>query len=116
MVKVSAAPESPGKTSKKEHRAKKRYAAKRASTCQPLQGRRRKGLWQGQVVNISENGLCLEVNRRFERGVMLAVELEAHSSSVIACVAWVQQLGPRKWKLGCRLAQPLSEVEIDTLR
>jgi serine/threonine protein kinase len=116
-TKVSIAPASPGKATKREHRAKKRFAAQRASTCQPLQGRR-KGLWQGQVINLSENGLCLEVNRRFERGVMLSVELQAHASSrsVIACVAWVQQLGPKQWKLGCRLAEALSEVEIDTLR
>ena len=29
----------------------------------------------GEVVNLSETGLCLEINRRFERGALLTVVL-----------------------------------------
>jgi serine/threonine protein kinase len=116
-AKSTALAESLDEMSQREQRTKKRYPARRASTCQPLREHGDK-LWVGQVVNISEVGLCLELNRRFERGVMLSVQLDAQSNqrSVIACVAWVRQLGPDSWKLGCRLAQPLSELEIHALR
>jgi serine/threonine protein kinase len=99
-----------------EKRANKRYAVNQAGTCLPLQKPCNRP-WVGQVVNISRVGLCLVLNRRFERGAMISVEVDARPSahSVIACVAWVKQVGPGSWKLGCRLAQNLSELEIQNL-
>jgi eukaryotic-like serine/threonine-protein kinase len=100
-----------------ELRTAKRYPAKGTGTCTALRDQNNR-LWVGQLINVSETGLCLEINRRFERGVMLSVQLDANSvsRSLIACVAWVKQLAPGSWKVGCRLAQPLSEVEIHSLR
>jgi serine/threonine-protein kinase len=114
---VSASPARPSPTKKPEKRAKKRYSAKRSSTCQALPGRRSQEVWEGEVINLSENGLCLEVDRRFERGAMLSIGLQAaaNSRSVIGCVAWVDQLAPKKWRVGCRLAESLSEPEIEAL-
>jgi serine/threonine protein kinase len=97
----------------REKRAKKRFPCRRPTTCEPLRGPCSE-LWTGQVVDISQTGLCLKLNRRFERGAMLKVVLEDQPTArtAIACVVWIQQLGPSAWKLGCRFANPLSEVDL----
>src|SRR5262249_11852260 len=103
---------------KKENRAKRRFASGRNTSCQAVQ-RIPDDPWFGHVVNISQNGLCLELNRRFERGSLLTITLEADRikrRSLIATVIWVRQKGKVSWKMGCRLDQPLSEFEVHELR
>jgi len=103
---------------KKENRAKRRFASGRSTSCQAVQ-RTPDAPWFGHVVNISQNGLCLELNRRFERGSLLSIVLEADRikrRSLIATVIWVRQKGKVSWKMGCRLDQPLSEFEVHELR
>src|SRR5205823_12927904 len=108
-------PERPGK---KEHRAKKRYLSGRGTACQAVQ-RIVDQPWFGHVVDISQNGLCLELPRRFERGSVLTVVLEGERikrRSLIATVMWVRQRSKDSWKMGCQLDYPLSEFEVHELR
>ena len=62
-----------------EPRIKPRYDSQRVTSCLPLQ--KEEEPWLGQVVNISETGMCLEINRRFERGAILTVVLESELAS-----------------------------------
>jgi serine/threonine protein kinase len=102
----------------REKRAKKRFVSRRATTCDSLQESSQKP-WVAKVVDISQTGVCLELNRRFERGVLLTILLEAGpimQRSMVASVMWVKQLNARSWNVGCQFAQPLSELEIHSLR
>jgi eukaryotic-like serine/threonine-protein kinase len=102
----------------RDKRVKRRHTSWRSTTCERLQGAYERS-WSGRVVDISETGLCWELDRRFEQGVMLAIALEGElviRHSLVACVMWVQQLGPQSWKMGCQFAQPLTEREMHGLR
>jgi serine/threonine protein kinase len=103
---------------KRDRRRKKRFPSQKSTTCARLQDRSPK-LWVSRVVNISETGVCLELNRRFERGVLLTIVLDGETimrQSVVACVKWIKQLSPSSWQVGCQFAQPLSDFEHSTLR
>src|SRR5207249_2717928 len=109
---------SPGElhqTPVREQRSKSRFSSQRVTSCKALERiPDPEQSWTGQVVNISQGGLCLEINRRFERGTMLTVVLENEEikrRSLVVRVIWVKQLSPASWKLGCRLDQPLCEFE-----
>jgi hypothetical protein len=70
------------------------------------------------VLNLSEDGLCLELGRRFEPGALLTVMLESgqHSRrSLVARVIWVKQSTEKHWKMGCQFDQPLCAFEIQEL-
>jgi hypothetical protein len=101
-----------------DRRAKNRYASRKSGTCHKLLGRCGQ-LWAGSVVDISQDGVCLQLNRRFERGALLTIRFEAGPAlqhSVIACVKWVKQATPKSWRVGCQFAQTLSESELNSLR
>src|SRR5438309_3581520 len=75
-----------------DRRIKKRYPSGRRLACQPMQ--QNAVGWTGQVINLSETGLCLELDRRFERGVLLTVVLDSEQSeprSAVVRVMWVKQ-------------------------
>ncbi len=99
-------------------RARSRYASRRTTICRTLE-RFADKVWQGHVVNISETGLCLELNRRFEPGAFLTIALEAERTvrqSLVARVVWVKNLSSKKWRLGCHFDSPLGEGEVLDLR
>jgi serine/threonine protein kinase len=107
-------PEANGSAGNRDRRTKKRYPSRRSTTCDKLQEPSFES-WVSKVVDISRTGICLELKRRFERGVLLTILLERGPTlqrSVVARVTWVERLSPRDWKMGCRFAQPLSELEI----
>jgi serine/threonine protein kinase len=109
---VASAPEASGR----ENRRRVRFASQRSTACLPLQ---REKPWEAQVVNISETGLCLQINRRFERGALLTLVLEGENTrrrSLVARVMWVKHQGAKLWKMGCQFDQPLCEFEVAELR
>jgi eukaryotic-like serine/threonine-protein kinase len=112
------AADTPAPTADKDVRREKRYPARRKTSCQPLQ-RLPDESWAGQVVNLSRNGICLKLGRRFERGALLRVVLEGEQTkrrSVVARVVWVKPDTHKTWRLGCRFDQPLSDFEVHELR
>ena len=72
--------------------------------------------WLATVQNISCTGICLQVSRRFDRGTVLAVEIEGVASSrprrLLARVGRVDVRGPRQWLIGCKFLRPLSEEAV----
>jgi serine/threonine protein kinase len=98
-------------------REKRRFPSERSTACRVLQ-RQPDKKWNGQVVNLSESGLCLELGRRFEPGAMLTVVLKGGQlprSFLVARVIWVKVVEEKKWHLGCEFDKPLSEVELKEL-
>jgi serine/threonine protein kinase len=100
-----------------ESRSKKRYSSRRCTVCRPLQRAPGK-TWAGQVLNLSEDGLCVKLGRRFEPGAVLTILLEGRQSSrqsLLAKVVWVKKDAPAQWRMGCRFDQPLCEFEVNEL-
>jgi serine/threonine protein kinase len=100
-----------------EHRAKKRYPCGRKTACRALEWTPGES-WSGQVVNISETGLCLELSRRFEPGSILTIVLNGQVSqrrSVLVRIVWVEQVTKRLWRMGCQYDQPLCDFEVQEM-
>jgi serine/threonine protein kinase len=116
--KAPAAEEAAAPPGGKEHRVKARYSAPGHTSCQPVQRASDGHVWDGRLANISETGLCVELNRRFEPGAFLAVTLQglrAWPFFLLARVVWVKRDASDRWKLGCRFDQPLTEPELKEL-
>ncbi len=102
----------------RKERGKTRFTSRRGTACKPLQRAPDKA-WSGRVLNISEGGMCLELERRYEPGALLTVVLDgsaAKRGSMVARVVWVRQDVPKKWTLGCQFDQPLCDFEVEELR
>jgi hypothetical protein len=87
------------------------------TTCQPPSAWC-KDPWPATIRDISTGGLSLALNRRFERGSGLAIELPAEdgtSSTVLARVANVQPGPDGYWVLGCRFISELSDEEVRSI-
>jgi serine/threonine protein kinase len=116
-AEVAVAEEPKSSVKKGKERRKKRFPTRRGTRCRPLQ-RVPDMSWSGQVLNISEGGLCLELGRRYEPGALLTIVLngdEAGRRSLVARVMWVRKDGPQKWMLGCQFDHPLCEFEVAAL-
>jgi serine/threonine protein kinase len=102
----------------RRRRGHKRYDSRRATSCQAMQRTADKH-WEGQVVNISQTGLCVELNRRYQPGAILKIVLESENikrQTLLVQVVWVTQQSPNCWHMGCQFDQPLCEFEIQYLR
>jgi PilZ domain len=73
-------------------------------------------VWTGRMRNISRTGIALEVGRRFERGTMLAVQLEvaagAFQRTMFARVVHVQALDSGAWLVGCTFAGEMDDDDL----
>ena len=94
-----------------------RYPADFDARCRPVQGGRHH--WDAKIQDISGAGVCLQVERRFEPGSVLAVDVlpaePAGIPTLFAKVLWVRQVGPRKWCVGCAFRQALDPGELETV-
>jgi eukaryotic-like serine/threonine-protein kinase len=109
---------SPGRSGRRKERANRRYASRLGTRCQPLQ-RAPETSWGGRVLDISQGGLCLELERRYEPGSLLTVLLEGEEvtrRSVVVRVVWVQKDAPKRWTMGCQFDRPLCDDEVQGLR
>jgi serine/threonine protein kinase len=116
-VAVAQAPK-PRTPSGREARGKRRFSCRRTIACRVLQRELEDG-WPGQVVNLSESGLCLRLPRRFEPGTLLALAMENSAQqrrSIVVRIMWVKHLARNAWQMGCRYDSPLGEREVQELR
>jgi hypothetical protein len=96
-------------------RAVERHHCEVPTTCQPPSAWR-KDPWPATIRNISTGGMCLSLNRRFERGSGLAIELPADdgtTSTVLARVKYVNSDPDGGWLLGCSFISELSDEEVE---
>jgi hypothetical protein len=68
-----------------------------------------------RVQDVSHDGARLVVDRRFEPGALLSVELpapEGAAVTVLACVVHARPHGPGEWLLGCRFSAKLTAEDL----
>jgi hypothetical protein len=74
--------------------------------------------WAARVQNVSPGGLALIVDRRFELGALLAIEVQHATGTVMTLLARVVRVIPkpsRRWLLGCSLPKKLKDDELSEL-
>jgi serine/threonine protein kinase len=101
----------------RERRRKTRVATHVGAACRPFD-RCSSMVWRGSLVDISETGLCLRLNRKFEPGTNIMISVggeKLHLRSLVARVMWVEKCSPRAWRIGCQYDQPLSSQEVRDL-
>jgi serine/threonine protein kinase len=101
-----------------ERRRSKRHAARRRTSCRPLSRARGGRHWYGDVADISETGLCLQLERRFEPGTVLRLFFsgDADRRPVIVRIIWAKKESPEIWRLGGQFDRRLCGFEVDELR
>jgi len=116
--------EAPGEPSNR--RGHTSYDCRLNSVCKPV-GRHQIGNhWKGRIENVSQDGLKLTLNRRFEPGTLLAVEVDMskeeldqvfHSAvsrfflvKVVRVVSRPRRDG--KWILGCLLVRKFNDDDL----
>ena len=98
----------------RDRRRKTRVPTQVGAACKPFD-RSTAMSWRGSLVNISETGLCLQLNRKFEPGTNIMISMggeKLHLRSLVARVMWVEKCSPRVWRIGCQYDQPLSSQEV----
>lgn len=90
------------------------------TTCQPASVLAMKEQrWAATIVDISQGGVRVKLQRRFERGTGLAVELPGdaarESAVVFVKVVHVKSQDDGTWALGCKFVSELSDDEVHRL-
>lgn len=89
------------------------------SYCRPVAAAFLEDTWQAIVRDFSTGGIGLVVNRRFEPGTVLAVDLQDSEqttrSTLLVRVVRVTEQGPDFWLLGCAFTRKLTDAELLTL-
>jgi hypothetical protein len=101
-------------------RVTERHPCELPSSCQPISGRHwQEAKWPATILDISRGGLRLILQRRFEPGANLDIELPGsgsrEASTVIGTVVYVRPQDAGFWSLGCKFASELSEEELREL-
>src|SRR5947209_4745123 len=100
-------------SSRVECRVYERYPSEGATSCQPIAPPGADDMkWSAIIRDVSVGGIGLLINRRFERGVGLAIELpEASADSYYTAFARVIHIRPQNggWFHGCAFVGQLSE-------
>jgi hypothetical protein len=93
-----------------------RYPADLETTVQPA-GNSEVVRFAARVRDISLGGVSLSVERAFEPGDLLSVELpgatDESRSKVLACVVHVTHVGEGQWIVGCTFSRELSEEALE---
>jgi hypothetical protein len=119
-LKAVVAPEKPA-----DRRVHTRHSCKLNSLCKPV-GRHQTGNpWKGYIEDVSVEGLQLTLNRRFEPGALLAVEVDVTKEELIqvfhsaisrfflAKVVRVIRRQDGKFTLGCLLVKKFNDEDLD---
>ena len=101
----------------KERRVWVRHRCELDGFCQPPVG---SGAlqWAAKIEDVSEGGIAIVVDRRFELGALLAIEVQQDDSpitTVLARVVRVIKKSHGRWLLGCALAKKLKDHELGEL-
>jgi hypothetical protein len=97
-----------------------RHSCDLETSCQPIADRaNREHVWQAQIHDISLSGIGIILDRRFEKGAGLAIQIPEtdHSSGeiLLAKVVHTTALPEKKWLLGCSFAIAISHDQIRRL-
>jgi hypothetical protein len=103
-----------------ECRVYERRSCRLDASCQPVAACGEKGRnWSGQIRDISRGGMGLILNRRFERGACLAIEIAETErfpgETLLGRVVHATAQPDGRWLLGCQFFQPLSEDKVSLL-
>jgi hypothetical protein len=115
---VSRTSDRPAPPRAAERRATVRYAMDADTSCSPLASRVEGPAWAARVRDISRNGLGLVLNRRFEPGTVITVDLpfgEGCSRLLLARVVHSVAGPGGGWIVGCKLVSPLTGDELALL-
>jgi serine/threonine protein kinase len=95
-----------------DKRAGTRYPAAIQAICRPARGQH----VMAEIIDISQTGIRLEVERNFERGSVFAVSVCDESRNRVWSwrveVRWTLMAGKR-WMIGGKLSRPLTATELD---
>src|ERR1700736_1262974 len=96
----------------RERRVWERFPCGLQTACQPALARDNQDLfWPATVRDVSAGGVALLVQRRFEPGMGLVIELPAAGPSLgdtlLAKVVHVQRLPEGDWLVACAFLSPL---------
>jgi hypothetical protein len=118
MATISRAPEVAASDVPLSCRVFERYPSELPTQCQPLAARGDDEIvWQATVNNISAGGIGLLLQRRFEPGTGLAIELPDADFTYTVFVRVIHALAQPngRWLLGCSFVTPLSEERLNAL-
>lgn len=114
---AQAPPAADAEPAPKNRRGARRYPSALAASCQRVQGSA--DPWQADVQDISLTGLRMELDRRFEAGTVLTLEIQneqgSGNSRWLARVRWVRGAMDRKWSMGCSFHRSLTDAELETM-
>lgn len=101
-----------------DRRAWIRFPCDLGSSCRPSIGGDDMS-WAARILDISQGGIRLLVERRFESRTILNIELEGENdegpSSLLVRVVHVSAESGGQWTLGCRFARDLTDKELEEL-
>jgi hypothetical protein len=105
---------------KLECRVYERHACELPTSCRPVSAlEMRESPWSATIRDLSQGGLALHLQRRYEKGAALAVELpgevDREPSVVFVKVVHVKRLAGGEWKLGCQFISELSDEHVHRL-
>lgn len=107
-----------GTMTEEDRRVWVRYPADVETTAQPAQGPEEARL-AARVCDVSRGGINLVVEREFQPGELLSVELPAaqlgKTYSVLACVVRVGRPPEGGWSLGCIFSRELTDDDLQGL-
>ena len=101
-----------------DRRAWVRFPCDLGSSCYSSTGDDRTR-WDARLQDVSRGGARLVVDRRFEPGTILNIQVEHEGEDlppvVLARVMHVSAESGGQWALGCKFARELSEKDLDLL-
>jgi len=102
-----------------ERRAGVRYLCQLDGTCQPVGHPTTGESWVGKLRDISATGVKILINRRFEVGTLLVVELPRpgwEMTQMLLCrvVRVAKEPVGQDWEVGCTLDRELSDDEVQS--
>ena len=99
-----------------ECRAWPRFPCLLPGLCRPSAHAHAAGCWPAKAHDISTGGVSLIVNRRFEPGTSLVIEVHAPAGdstcTLLGRVMRVANHGREFWLLGCALTRPLGDEDL----
>jgi hypothetical protein len=98
-----------------ERRVWVRYACDLESKCHSQKGTDELS-WSARVRDISRGGLNIQLNRYFEPGTLLTVDVplgpDLVNRALVVRVVHALNFGPTNWSLGCAFEKPLEEEDL----
>lgn len=115
QCETEAARPTPAESRPEDRRVAPRYPADMPASCGPLQAGRQR--WRADIQDISLTGVRILLERRFEPGAVLSVEVhnasEAATSALLVRVRWIRAADAGNWAAGCSFMRDLTIEELE---